>query len=114
MARDLLSKIEKIHNQLSDMNVIWFPFLWLKLKPEQILTTKHIIKMTFWFSLYFNLGYLFKKVLFGEQLTMRGAVYAQLLLGVLFFIWFQTVTKKFWNQRANRLLDEKNSDVSPT
>ena len=103
MKKNFIDTIENFHNRLSDTNFVWFPFLWLKLSPSQSLTTWHLLKMTFWFGLYFNLAYLAKKVIFQESVELRQFAQGQLGFMVLFFMWFNLVTKTFWNRRARRL-----------
>ncbi|MFK7824957.1 MAG: hypothetical protein AB8G05_12420 [Oligoflexales bacterium] len=103
MNKKFLDKLENYHNWLSDTNFVWFPFLWLKLIPSQLLTPMHIVKMTFWFALYFNFVYLAKRLIFGETLGLAQFFQGQLGFMVLFFIWFNLVTKTFWNRRARRL-----------
>ena len=103
MNHDLMGTVEKLHNRLSDTNYVWFPFLWLKLQPSELLTHRHLAKMTFWFSLYFNLAYQVKKMLYKEQLEFAHAMSNQIAFLVFFFLWFNLVTKAFWNRRARRL-----------
>lgn len=110
MTKKIFITIEKVHNRLSDTNFVWFPFLWLKLEANQELTSKHLLKMTIWFSFYFNVGYILKKLLFGEPMELAGLVQSQLFFIVLFFCWFHLVTKQFWNRRARRLISEEIRD----
>ncbi|NRA44112.1 MAG: hypothetical protein HRU09_04040 [Oligoflexales bacterium] len=103
MSKGIIDSIEIVHNRLSDTNFVWFPFLWLKLSPSQQLTPWHLVKMTFWFGLYFNVAYLVKKLIFGETIEIIHVFEGQLAFMALFYIWFNLVTKTFWNRRAKRI-----------
>jgi lipopolysaccharide export LptBFGC system permease protein LptF len=91
-------KFVHYHNQLSDKNFIWFPFMFLKPRPEQQITQGRIIKMTFCFSVYGCLA-LFIRQLLNQQVNYTSYLY----IPVAFFLWFELVTSRLWNIRARSL-----------
>jgi hypothetical protein len=99
----MLKKIENFHNYLSDTNYVWFPFLFLKLKPEEELTIVHMFKMTLCFGFYLGLMY-HVKVYFETGQLGPEAILISILKGfMLFFVWFNVVTRPIWNRRVKRL-----------
>jgi hypothetical protein len=98
----VLKKIENFHNYLSDTNYVWFPFLFLKLKPQKELTIVHMLKMTLCFGLYFGLMYHVKVYFETDQLSLEAILISILKGLVLFFVWFNAVTRPLWNRRVKR------------
>ena len=100
---NLINRIETLHNAASDSNFVWFPFSFLKPKAAQAITCKRLLKMTLCFGLYFNFAYILKKIIMGESIEVSSLVNSQLAFLAAFFLWFNLVTKYFWNRRAKRL-----------
>ena len=98
--------VERFHNRLSDTDFVWFPFLFLKLKPHQQMTWPHIFKMSPIFGFYFCLMYFLKNAIFDIIPSKANieVVYMHFTLG--FFVWFSVVTRFFWNRRARRLISQ--------
>ena len=95
-------KIIQIHNELSDKNFIWFPFIFLKPRPEVKITQARILAMTLCFSLYAVLALAIRSYLqgsFSAEMFTMPLIYSCLA----FFFWFQTVTSTLWNIRAHAL-----------
>ncbi|MGA0164075.1 MAG: hypothetical protein ACO3LE_07505 [Bdellovibrionota bacterium] len=102
----MLQKLENWHNWASDTKVVWFPFLFLKLRPHQLLTRKRILIMTPCFATYFCFSYLLSQSLLGRTYSLQ-AIFENLgLFLLIFFVWFNLVTYSFWNRRARRLQKE--------
>ncbi len=99
----ILNKLEGWHNWASDTNYVWFPFLWLKPKPEEKITFKNILVMTLLFGPYFSLYNYLKLLLFQQHPTLESFEINILKFTIFFFIWFNLVTAFFWNRRARRL-----------
>ena len=99
----ILRKIEDLHNWASDTHYVWFPFLWLKLKPDVKMTFTHTLKMTFLFGPYFALYNMVRLALFGSHLQFRDFELSVVKFTVFFFFWFNFVTSYFWNRRVYRL-----------
>lgn len=101
-----LDSVERFHNRLSDTDFVWFPFLFLKLKPHQQMTWPQIFKMSPIFGFYFCLMYFLKKAIFDNipSDSNIAVVFMQFTLG--FFVWFSVVTRFFWNRRALRLVPQ--------
>lgn len=101
-----LRKIINAHNLLSDKNLIWFPFLFLKPKPDTIITQSRILIMTLCFGGYAALALVIRAYLSGTvstSLILKNIAYTNLA----FFTWFQIVTSTLWNIRARELTEEK-------
>lgn len=96
-------KIEDGHNQLSDTDFVWFPFLFLKLKPNQVMDVRHRLKMTPFFALYFALGAAVRDWILGAGVSLASSAEAFAWGFAIFFIWFNLVTAPLWNRRARRL-----------
>lgn len=95
-----LRKVVDLHNYLSDKDVVWFPFLFLKLRPHQELTIKHWLLMTFCFGHYFALVLILKTYLTSSELS----IFPSIIKGTLIFgFWFACVTRPLWNLRAREL-----------
>jgi len=98
--KSILDHVEYWHNRASDTNFVWFPFLFLKIRPEILMTHKRTLIMTVCFSVYFNAVYVFKKLLFSEQVDILAS---QIYFTFGFASWFAIVTKTLWNRRAIRI-----------
>jgi hypothetical protein len=98
-----LEKIERFHNRLSDQNFIWFPFGFLKPKPEQRIGIVLRLKMTFLFGPSFSAANAIRNLAFGRPIELPELAKSTLLVTAFFLVWFNIVTAYFWNRRANRL-----------
>jgi hypothetical protein len=105
-AAGLVDRIEALHNKASDTDFVWFPFLFLKLKPEQSLTLRRRAVMTLRFAPYFVAFLELRRFLFGRPVDGARIVSDLAVWLVVFFGWFNLVTATFWNRRARRLARE--------
>ena len=99
----MIDQIEALHNRISDTDFVWFPFLKLKLKPEQPLTFLHRLKMTIAFGLYSGVANLLRKLLMSQPISIESVLMTFAKATIFFFLWFNFVTAYFWNRRAQRL-----------
>ncbi len=99
----LLNKIEYWHNRISDGNFVWFPFLFLKLKPEEWMSLKHRLLMTLCFSAYYAVAGLLKRLIWNGHYMLVHLQSDLFNSSILFFIWFNLVTAYFWNRRVKRI-----------
>lgn len=99
----LKNKIEEWHNKASDLDVIWFPFTFLKPKPAQLIDIKRLLVMAPLFGLYFNAGNQLRRYLFSKPVLLENVLWDQLYWTIGFFVWFNLVTARLWNIRARRL-----------
>ncbi len=96
-------KIEDVHNRLSDTNFVWFPFLFLKLRPEQMMSLGYTLKMTPFFAIYFAAGAALRDLILGRSIE-AASFFQAFGWGLVFFMcWFNLVTAHLWNKRARRL-----------
>ena len=102
-----MDKLEKIHNQLSDLKIVWFPYLFLKPEPHELILWPRILKMAPCFSLYFVLGAAVRDILLGNGFEL-GLIPIYFIYGVFgFLVWFNVVTAPLWNRRARRLFSSR-------
>lgn len=95
------NKIIETHGKLSDLKAVWFPFIFLQLKPDQKMSYLHLLKMTFFFGLYFGSVFMLK-VLWTKEPVSFGLWMEMNAKGWLgFFLWFNLVTRPLWNRRAS-------------
>lgn len=91
------------HGKISDHNVIWFPYTFLRPKPHQFIGLKQsVIIMPALWGLYMGLPYgLFFMFAKGWPILDVALFIAKFTLFFLF--WFNAVTRPLWNARARRL-----------
>jgi hypothetical protein len=100
----ILDRIEYWHNRASDTNFVWFPFLFLKLKPAQQMGVGRRIIMTLCFAVYFTIWVIIRHLIFGTGINLAQTGTSFLYSFAAFFIWFNFVTATFWNRRSQRLI----------
>ena len=99
----MLRNIENWHNRLSDLPVIWFPFQALKPQADQMISFPRSILMSFCFGFYANLFFILRGVIFAGEAISISFIYSKVAFVAGFFVWFNVVTRPFWNRRAARL-----------
>ena len=96
-----LDRIEHWHNWASDTRAVWFPFEFLRIPKDTLLSFPRRLAMTFCFGTLTWVLLLLRiwnsSVDLGELLGLALKVY------LVFFAWFNGVTAYFWNRRARRL-----------
>jgi hypothetical protein len=103
----MLDRIAEVHNNLSDKNLIWWPFLFLKPDPAEPIDLTRIFKMAVCFGLYGHIVFLIKTLIQNGDLSFSSLILGQLYWTGGFFCWFLLVTSFLWNKRARRLLGEQ-------
>ena len=99
-----LKSFMALYHKLSDKDFVWFPFLFLRPRPEQSIGFRRYVVMGYCFGLYGSLLWPLKQLLWGEgNWTWNGwAVFTAKSLA-FFYLWFAVVTIPLWNQRARAL-----------
>jgi hypothetical protein len=100
--RKLIDSVEHFHNQLSDRDFIWWPFGFLKPRPDQRMGMLLRFKMALLFGAYFVVFYALRRLLFGHEIQLNTFALTALEAVLGFFVWFNCVTAYFWNRRASR------------
>ncbi len=98
----IISVLAAFHNWLSDKDFIWWPFSFLRPKPEIPMNFKLTLQMTGCFgglTFVFLTGFAIANNAFSLESTFL--TFLSCMIG--FFLWFNLITKPFWNYRANRL-----------
>lgn len=94
--------ITQFHNWLSDKDLIWWPFSFLRPERNEVMTFKKTTVMTGCFG---GLAFL----MFSIMALMNNALSTAYAVSVFFstfggfFMWFNLVTKPLWNRRARKL-----------
>lgn len=106
-----LRKIEDFHNWASDTRFVWFPFLWLKPKPQDFLRFKKLVLMSLCFGFYFGFFLTLRKSFQPDSNFLKNLPGNIGVSVFVFFIWFNLVTAPLWNRRANRFLNQQESQT---
>ena len=101
-------RFTQFHGRLSDLKVVWFPFLALKPdSPKTPITFKRLAIMIPCFAAWILPGLLVREWIVGNLSSFSwldlARVYAYGLLG--FTLWFNLVTAPLWNRRAKLISD---------
>jgi hypothetical protein len=95
-----LNLLEEIHNKAADSNFVWFPFLFLKPKTDEIIDLKRKVKMAICFGCYYSIYKFMISLFWRPVLSAPEVLIASGKFSLLFFLWFTFVTAFFWNRRA--------------
>jgi hypothetical protein len=99
---NILNLIANFHNWLSDKDFIWWPFSFLRPRPDERITFKLTLLMTACFG---GLAFL----MFTIMALMNNALNWDYSMSVFiscfggFFFWFNIITKPLWNHRIRSL-----------
>ena len=100
--KKIIDLIANSHNWLADRDFIWWPFSFLRPSPKELMTFKHTLLMTACFGgLTFLMFAFFAVANNAATLENLFSMFISCFLG--FFIWFNVVTRPFWNYRAKAL-----------
>ncbi len=102
-APSFLDRLTVIHGWLSDLNAVWFPFLFLKPQPHETITPARRLAMTFCFGIYTALIWLGWSYVMKQEVTARDWGVSILKACAFFAVWFRVVTVPLWNRRARRM-----------
>ncbi|MFT4547865.1 MAG: hypothetical protein ACI8XO_002245 [Verrucomicrobiales bacterium] len=107
----LSDRITESHGRLSDLKVVWWPFLFLKPPSASTpITLGRMAVMVICFAGWLMIGLILRELIFGEprSLTLEKllSLYGYGIVG--FSVWFNLVTRPLWNRRA-RLQRERPS-----
>jgi len=102
-APSFLDRITTIHGRLSDLNAVWFPFLFLKPQPHEIITPARRLGMTFCFGIYTAMIWLGWSYAMKQEVSGRDWAISMLRACAFFAVWFRIVTVPLWNRRARRM-----------
>jgi hypothetical protein len=103
----LINQIEYWHNKASDSQFVWFPFQFLKPKPNEIIQLPLKAKMSICFGFYYGVFAALRGWIFSNQNPVHSLGSDILIAIAIFAVWFSVVTAPLWNRRAQRLLKER-------
>lgn len=107
----MLDRITTFHGRLSDLKVIWWPFLFLKPGSASVpITWRRLLIMIPCFAAWMMPGLLLREWLVGNPSPLAppqiAKTYGFLLLA--FALWFNVVTAPLWNRRARGMSESCN------
>jgi hypothetical protein len=99
----MLENIEDSMNAMTDMDMGWWPVLFLRPEKDKDIDNLVLFKLSLVFGsalgVFFSLGYL----LFAKPINWGLAVILFLAGWVVFFFGYKFTYAYFWNRRAKRL-----------
>lgn len=97
-----MNRIGKIMNTLTDMEMMWFPFLFLRPQKNVRMTTLVVLKI----ALYYGTigGLILGLILFRRTQEYMSFVYAIIGFIPVFFLGFRFTFAYFWNKRVQALV----------
>jgi len=101
--RERLDRLTAFHGRLADLNSVWFPFVFLKPRPDQLIGPARRLSMTICFTCYGAVMYPVKQWLFSVPLEQHAWAIFTLKCMAFFAVWFRVVTVPLWNRRARQL-----------
>ncbi len=90
-------------NKLTDMDWGWWPFLSLKPKQTEHITSGLLFKMTIYYGLTYGVLIYFITMPKEEHFSMIDFVVFMFIVFVVFFILYKFTFAYYWNRRADRL-----------
>lgn len=91
------------YHHLADQDFIWFPFLFLRPRPEQTIELGRLLSMSVCFGLYGAALWPLKQWIMDQEISWQGGWVFALKSFSFFLFWFTLVTRPLWNQRARQL-----------
>jgi len=101
-ARSSFRQMEDVANWVNDMPAEWWPFEFLRPRPEQRMTTLRVLLVAALYGVF--VGMLANVILIAGGHTAGLSVFSLPGYTTLsFFVVFRTTFAYFWNRRAERL-----------
>jgi hypothetical protein len=98
--------MESFMNALTDKDSGWWPFLRLRPRKDQMMTTLMVAKFSCYFGPFYG-GVLYVLLALKDgRILFSGAAFSIALFTLLFFVLYRITFAYFWNKRAKRLQSE--------
>lgn len=97
-----MDKIESFLNDLSDMDMLWWPFLFLRPQKNEFMTNKVLLKVTLYYG--FTVAILLGLIQYCRGFEYNDVFIYMVLFILFFFVLFKFSFAYFWNRRAQKLL----------
>ena len=98
-------------NALTDMDWGWWPFLSLRPKQHELMTTKRVALMSVAFSGVYGTLLVVLLALASREVSLGGflkmLLWFNVTMAALFFVMYRLIFAVAWNVRAKRLASEK-------
>lgn len=101
--KTIITRFMSTYHHLSDKDFIWFPLMFLRPAPHEVISFSRLVAMTICFGLYAALIWPLKQYLMSSEITWQGQIIFTLKCLGFFAVWFSCVTRPLWNQRARDL-----------
>jgi hypothetical protein len=98
----MLDILTMFHNWVCDKDFIWWPFSFLKPTARESMSFRQTMMMTLCFgSLTFVIFAFY--ALANNMFSWWTALLTLISCYISFFLWFNLITRPFWNRRAKQL-----------
>jgi hypothetical protein len=101
-----MKKIEDVMNNLTDSDMSWWPFLFLRPAKNECMDNIVVAKMSFCFGILYSLVILTLLSVLGRSINMIFGGVLIIFFMVIFFVLYRFIFSIFWNRRAKRLAKE--------
>lgn len=98
--------IAGIHNWLSDKDFVWWPFSFLRPKPNEFITFQLTLTMAACFGVLTGVILAFFYIANGA-FEFGSSLFTLVICFVGFLVWFNIITRPLWNYRARQLQGAK-------
>jgi len=95
--------MEKFMNSLTDMDLGWWPFLFLRPNKTEFMTSKIVAKMSLYYGLTYGMLIYMITIPEGEKFNITNMLTFLLLVLISFFIIYRFSFAYFWNLRVEKL-----------
>ena len=95
--------MQKFMNKLTDMNWGWWPFLFLRPKKTEYMTSKIVAKMSLYYGLTYGFFIYIITIPKMEKFNMLEALIFLLIVCIAFFIIYRLSFAYFWNRRVDEI-----------
>lgn len=108
--KELLDRIEHFGNRLTDADWSWWPFVFLRPEPDQLMDTRYVAHITRYFGPFYGLFFV-GLLLLTSQLTLLGLALSIVGFPLCFFVAYRLTFAVAWNRRARSLQEQRKHDV---
>jgi hypothetical protein len=98
----VFQKICEYHFKLSQTDLVWFPFLFLRPKSDQEISHQRVLLMSLCFAVFAYALYILRRVFSPEGFIVSAQELFYFFVG--FFFWFELVTRPLWNYWVRKFI----------
>jgi hypothetical protein len=103
-----MSSFEDFMNRLTDIDLGWWPFLFLRPKKDQLIDTAALLNISIYFGvLYGAVFYCVWAILKRTGFSIASLLAHIVVFPIAFFVLYKCTFAVFWNRRARRLQSQR-------